>query len=400
MRILIAHNRYRQSGGEDNVAAAEAALLRRCGHAVEQLELDNDHIQGGLAKIAAAVGSLYSLHGKATVREAIERFRPDVVHVHNFFPSFSPAIFRACEQAGIPAVHTLHNFRIVCAGATLFRDGRVCEECLNERSSLPGARHGCYRGSRAGSAVSGLGMALHERLGTWAESVAAYIALTEFAAGKLGTWRVSRGKIVVKPNFTADHGVGEGDGDYAVFAGRLSPEKGLQTLIEADAAGQLAMEVVVLGDGPMLGQVTSASERPGSRLKPKGRQTHAQILEFMRHARVLVLPSLWYEGLPLVLLEAFSLGLPVLGAGHGSLAELIEPGRTGMLFEPGDALDFAAKLAWFASETSDVRTMREEARARYLERYTPEVNYLELFAIYTKVTSKAEISFAPGAHHR
>ncbi len=394
MRILIAHNRYQQGGGEDNVAAAETALLRSHGHTVEELDLDNDHIRGAWAKAAAAAGSLYSPRGKSLVEDAIARFRPDLVHVHNFFPSFSPAIFRACRAAGVPAVHTLHNFRIVCAGATLFRDGRVCEDCLTDRSPLPGVLHGCYRGSRVGSAVSGLGMALHEQLGTWEESVSAYVALTEFAAAKLSGRRIPRGKIAVKPNFTADHGVGAGDGDYAVFAGRLSPEKGLATLIEADAAGRLAMDVVILGDGPMLAQVQKASERPGSRLKPTGRQTHAQILEAMRHARVLVLPSLWYEGLPLVLLEAFSLGLPVLGAGHGGIAELIEPGRTGLLFEPGNARALADGLAFFEQ---DRHAMRREARACYEERYTPEVNYLQLSALYTKVMSGKEISLAPGA---
>ncbi len=385
MRILIAHNRYQQSGGEDGVARAEAELLRTHGHQVDRLDLDNDHIRGGWTKAVAAAESMYSFRGRAKMAEAIARARPDVVHVHNFFPSFSPSIFSVCSRAGVPVVHTLHNYRIICAGATLYRDGGTCEDCLSRRSLLPGVEHRCYRGSRLGSLVSGSGMALHSALGTW-EEVSAYIALTAFAAEKLGGWRLPREKIIVKPNFTADHGMGEGRGEYALFAGRLSPEKGIATLIAADERELLPMPVVVLGDGPMMAELTHAAVRPGSRLIVKGKQTHAQILDWMRDARVLVLPSLWYEGFPLVLLEAFSVGLPVLGANHGSIAELIEPGRTGALFTPGSAEDLSEALRGF---TNTPLEMRKAARACYLNRYTPEANYRSLLAVYTKVTSGA-----------
>ena len=225
MRILIAHNRYQQSGGEDNVAAAEANLLEKHGHSVEHLDVDNDHIQGAWSRLAAAAGSIYSLQGRSLLQAAIRRCRPDVVHVHNFFPTLSPSVFDACTAANVPVVHTLHNYRLICAGATLFRDGAVCEECPRTRGFLPGIRHACYRGSRAGSAVSGFGMALHGRIGTWDRKISAYIALTDFSAEKLSEFRLPRGKIHVKPNFTADRGVGSGDGGYALFAGRLSPEK-------------------------------------------------------------------------------------------------------------------------------------------------------------------------------
>ncbi len=388
MRILVAHNRYQQSGGEDNVAAAEANLLRAHGHIVEQLELDNDRIQGVLSQAIAAAESIYSFRAKGLVQRTLARVQPDVVHVHNFFPSFSPAIFDACFQAGVPVVHTLHNYRLACSGATLFRDGAACEDCLTQRSILPGIRHACYRNSRAGTAVTGLGMALHDRLGTWSCKVSAFIALTEFAAAKLGSFRIPREKIVVKPNFTADYGAGAGDGNYAVFAGRFSPEKGLHTLLKADAAGQLAMDIVLLGDGPLMPEVARAAARPGSRLKLMGRLPHGQILDSMRNACVLLLPSLWYEGLPLVLLEAYSFGLPVLGTDHGSIASLIEPGHTGMLFTPGDAGALSESLAWFANHPNEVRVMRQAARDCYLAKYTPEQNYRLLIALYTKVMNQ------------
>ncbi len=386
MRILIAHNRYQQSGGEDNVASAEAELLASRGHGIERLDVDNDQIQGVRSRMAAAAHSLYSLPGKTRMAAAITRFRPDIVHVHNFFPTLSPSVFHACADAGVPVVHTLHNYRIVCAGATLFRDGGICEACIAKRSPVPGIAHACYRGSRVGSAVAGLGMALHEHLGTWAEKVSGFIALTDFAAGKLGSYRLPREKIFVKPNFTADHGMGFADGDYALFAGRLSPEKGVQTLIEADQAGLLPMDVVVVGDGPLMGELTVAAGRPGSRLKLQGRQSHDEILQWMRHAQVLLLPSLWYEGLPLVLIEAFSFGLPVIGTDHGNLAGLLESGRTGLLYPPGDFRALGRALAWYQAHPEVVETMRVQARACYLEKYTPEANYHALLAIYSNVT--------------
>ncbi len=385
MRILVVHNRYQQSGGEDNVAAAEAELLLSRGHSVERLEFDNDHIQGALAQIGAAAHSMYSLPAKARARAAIAQSRPDLVHVHNFFPTLSPSVFYACAEAGVPVVHTLHNFRILCAGATLFRDGRVCEECVSQRSFLPGVRHACYRGSRAGSAVTGFGMALHDRLGTWAAKVSAFIALTEFSRDKLGSFRLPRERIFVKPNFTADRGIGAGSGEYALFVGRLSPEKGLQTLMDADRAGRLAMDMVLLGDGPLMPELTRAAARPGSRLKPQGFQPRESVLAWMREARVLLMPSLWYEGFPLVLVEALSLGLPVIAAGHGNLAALIEHGRTGLLYPPGDYAALAATLAQFADRPSAAEAMRRAARTCYLERYTPERNYRDLVSIYDRV---------------
>jgi glycosyltransferase involved in cell wall biosynthesis len=383
MRILIAHNRYKQIGGEDLVVATESGLLNSHGHTVARLDVDNDHIQGALSRITASFGSIYSSDGKQRMREAIERAKPDVVHVHNFFPTLSPSVFAACVEAGVPVVHTLHNFRILCARATLFRDGGVCEECISNRSFLPGVRHACYRSSHLGSAVAGLGMAVHDRLGTWSDKIAAYISLTSFAADKLGTFRIPREKIFVKPNSTEDRGLGTGDGNYALFAGRLNQEKGLQTLIDADTAGTLCMDIVILGDGPMREEVQRAAERPGSRLIYKGFMPHDQILDFMRSARVLIMPSIWYEGgLPLVVIEAFSLGLPVIGADLGNVAAIIKPGETGLLYPPADHQALSSALAWFMENLAEVRQMRENAREHYLATHTPEKNYQRLVEIY------------------
>jgi glycosyltransferase involved in cell wall biosynthesis len=389
MRILVVHNRYQQKGGEDTVVASEDELLRSYGHQVERLNADNEHIQDLFSRVKSAVGSVYSLPAKRKLRDVLRTTRPDVVHVHNFFPTLSPSIFSACTEAGVPVVHTLHNYRIQCAAATLYRDGKVCEECITSRSFLPGVQHACYRSSRLGSAISGASMALHAEIGTWSSRISAYIALTEFAAEKLGSYRIPRDKIFVKPNFVRDRGVGTGEGDYALFVGRLSPEKGIQTLIDADKAGSLCMDVVLLGDGPMRAQVDQAAARPGSRLKVRGFVTRDQASYLMKDARVLLMPSLWYEGDPMVVIEALSLGLPVLAAELGNTAVTVKANHMGAVYPPGDHQGLAERLAWFAAHPEQVRRMREAARTYYLATHTPELNYRKLIEIYARAQETA-----------
>jgi glycosyltransferase involved in cell wall biosynthesis len=382
LRILIAHNRYQQKGGEDTVVAAESGLLRSHGHEVNHLDIDNDHIQSTLTRITTSLGSFYSPHSHRLMQQAIQQHRPDIVHVHNFFPTFSPSVFYACAEASVPVVHTLHNYRMICASAMLFRDGHVCEECVSSRSPLPGIRHACYRSSHIGSAVVGLGSALHAHLGTWSDKVSAYIALTSFAADKLGSYRLPREKIFVKPNFTIDRGLGDGSGNYALFVGRLSPEKGIRTLIEADAAGGLYMDVVILGDGPMHDELRQAASRPGSRLIYKGFVEQSGIFDYMRSARVLLWPSLSYEGGSMVLIEALSFGLPVIGADLSHGASLIHHQETGLLFPASDHHALSATLAAYAQDPAAERHMRQRAREHYLTTYTPEMNYQRLIEIY------------------
>ena len=384
LRILIAHNRYQQKGGEDIVVAAESGLLNSYGHEVTHLDIDNDHIQTTLTCITASIGSFYSPHSHRLMQQAIQQQQPDIVHVHNFFPTFTPSVFYACAQARVPVIHTLHNYRMICASAILFRDGHVCEECVSSRSPLPGIRHACYRSSHTGSAVVGLGVALHSHLRTWSDKVSAYIALNNFAAGKLGSYRLPPEKIFVKPNFTIDRGKGDGSGDYALFVGRLSPEKGLRTLIEADAVGDLGIEVVILGDGPMRDELFLAASRPGSRLIYKGFVEQSGIFDYMRSARVLLWPSLSYEGGSMVLIEALSFGLPVIGADLGHGASLIHHQETGLLFPASDHHALSATLAAYLHDPAAEQRMRQRAREHYLTTYTPEINYQRLIEIYRK----------------
>ena len=385
MRILIAHNRYQQPGGEDQVVAAEAAMLSRYGHTVEQLPFENDSIRGPQAKCVAALGSLFSLPSYRRAVDTMCAFQPDVLHVHNFMPTLSPSIFFAAGSKRVPVVQTLHNYRLVCANAMLFREGQPCEECLEQHSFLPGIKRACYRGSRLGSAVVGASMALHSTLGTWTGRVDRYIALTEFAAQTLGRYRLPAESIRVKPNFVTDHGTGTGGGGYALFVGRLSEEKGLSTLLEADRLGRLPLPLLVVGDGPMRPQIEQACARPGSRLVALGRQNGTQVRELMKNAAVLVLPSTWYEGFPMTVVEALSTGLPIIASRIGGLPEIVIDGLCGLLHAPGDSEALSAALSAFvAMPQAGVLAMRHAGRQRYLEQFSESINIRRLLQIYAE----------------
>ncbi len=385
-RILLVHNRYRQRGGEDAAFEAEAGMLRRAGHAVRAFTVES-RTPGPLEAPAFAARALWSLHARRALRPVLASFRPDVVHFHNTFPVLSPAVYYECRKAGVPVVQTLHNYRLLCPAATLFRAGAVCEECPRARSPRPALLHGCYRGSRSQTAVVAAMLGLHRALGTWDREVGAYIALTESARRRFVEGGLPEAKVFVKPNFVALSGAAPsgGTGSYALFAGRLSPEKGVRTLLEAWrlVAG---IPLLVAGDGPLRGEAeTAASRLGGGRLRILGWQDPGRVDELMRGARFLVFPSLCYESFPLALAESFGCGLPVVAAGLGAAAEIVRDGRSGIHFRPGDAADLAGTAAWLWSRPDECRRMGGEARAQFEAEYGEPRNYRTLMGIYERL---------------
>jgi glycosyltransferase involved in cell wall biosynthesis len=385
MNILVAHNRYQQAGGEDSVVVEEVRMLQQHGHSVHQYVIDNDDIVGVWRKTATAVRSLYSRRVFQKISNLLASSQPDILHVHNFFPSISPAIFFAAERYRVPVVLTLHNYRLLCANAMLFRDGRPCEACLVSRSFFPGVRHACYRDSRIGSTIVGASNTFHAALGTWSNRIGRYIALTKFAAAKLGNDRIPREKIRVKPNFVPDRGCGQGQGGFALYVGRLSSEKGLETILAADRLGYLPLSVHIAGDGPLRSEIERACIRPGSRLVYLGRLERAQVVEQMKQATVLLVPSLWYEGFPMVMVEALSFGLPIIASRIGGLPEIVQDGDSGLLFEPGDPSSLLEALRIFGANINRIDGMRQASRAKFNDHYTEEKNYQMLIEIYREL---------------
>jgi len=359
-------------------------MLCRAGATVDLLEVSNDRIAGIRQRCSAAISLAYSIRSRELVRAEIARFRPDVVHVHNFFPLFTTSIYDADSR--IPFIQTLHNYRLLCSNALLFRANSPCEQCLGKSIPWPAVYHGCYRGSRSGSAAVALMSTVHRFRHTWNSRVSRFIALTEFArelfVRHLG---VDAKKIAVKANAADDSGLGHGKGRYALYVGRLSAEKGIATLIAAAERG-LCMPLLVAGTGPLNACIEQASAR--GILEYRRAQSRIEVARLMQHARVLLLPSLCYEGVPMVIPEAFATGLPVIASNVGALASLVTHEKNGMLVPPGDAQALAQAVRTIASSPTNEKSLRTEARLTYERSYLPEANVERLLEIYREALSE------------
>ncbi|TCP06338.1 glycosyltransferase [Caldimonas thermodepolymerans] len=374
-RVLMVHNAYQQRGGEDAVCEAEFALLAQRGHAVRLYARHNDEI-AARSRVKLAAQTVWSRRTTEELARVIEAFRPDVIHAHNTFPLVSPSLYWAADRAGVPVVQTLHNFRLMCPQAMLLREGRVCEDCVG-RLPWRGVVRACYRGSIAQSGVLAGTVVLHRAFGTYRHKVTRYVALNRFCRDKFVQAGLPAERIRIKPNFIdSPERPAWTQREGGLFVGRLSPEKGLDVL--AAAVRQLPHpRVSVVGDGE---------------LAPLARQTFGggylgfrpvdEILALMRRALYLVVPSLWYENFPRTIAEAYACGLPVIASRIGALAEIVEDGVTGLLFEPGDAQDLARRLQWAEAHPEAMREMGQAARAAYEAHYTPERNYQQLMEIY------------------
>ena len=379
--ILLLHNHYQEPGGEDQVFASEASLLEAHGHRVLRYVSHNDKVakmsRPTLAKTTVWNGTVYR-----ELRALLRRERPLVAHFHNTFPLLSPAAYYAARAERVPVVQTLHNYRLLCPNALFFREGGVCEDCLGRVVPWPGVVHACYRGSRSSSAVVATMLTTHRLAGTWSRLVTTYIALTEFARRKFAEGGLPAQDISVKPNFVyPDPGTGDGRGEYVLFVGRLAQEKGVELLLAAWERLQGRVPLKIVGDGPASPRVAEAAGRLRD-VEWLGRQPKDLVLALMKDARALIFPSVWYEGFPMVIAEAYAVGLPVIAGDLGSMSSLIDHSRTGLLFRPGDTEDLVAKVQWASTHPAELERMRKGARAEFEAKYTSERNYEVLTEIY------------------
>ena len=414
MKMLMVHNYYQQGGGEDAVFLAEQDNLRRHGAEVHTFTLSNDAINGqNPLKIAAQ--TVWNARVARQLADMVSERGIDLVHFHNTFPLVSPAAYWAVRGRGAAVVQTLHNFRLLCAAANFYREqegpdgriGRICEDCIGKLLPLPAVQHSCYRGSRAGSAaVVGMQVA-HRLLGSYSRAVDRYIALSESGRRKLIEGGLQAELLSVKPNFMVDDpGLSRPEldaGRYALFVGRLTAEKGILTLLDAWAAvdrtrlsggkgKQLTLKVA--GDGPLLAEAQRRAETlPG--VEVLGRQDAASVRGLMARATLLALPSEWYEGFPMTLLEAYACGLPVLASDIGALSSLVQDGVTGRHFRPGDAVHLAQVMEEMLSDPAHLAAMRQVARQSYLTNYTAEINAGQQLEIYRQALAHRQGAAQP-----
>jgi glycosyltransferase involved in cell wall biosynthesis len=385
MRVLVVHNRYQQPGGEDVAVAQESLLLESQGHQVIAYSRSNDELKNlsSMQRLLFVKDLVYSSDSKSEIEALLRKVRPDVVHVHNTFMMISPSVFDACRKAGIPVLQTLHNYRLICPAWTLSRNGRVCEDCV-EGGLWHGIWHGCYRESHAMTAAVAAMLKFHRISGTWNNSVDGYVALSEFARRKFIEGGLPANRIHVKPNFVqSDPGEKRKPGSFALFVGRLSPEKGVQTLISAWAQMSHSYPLVVIGDGPLRESLeVEVAKQNISSVTFKGWLPREQTIEAMKNSAFLVVPSLWYEGFPMTIAEAFACGTPVLCSKLGGMQEIVDDGRTGLHIEPGNAEDLASKVTAVLAQPEKIAQMGIAARWEYKSRYTAATNYSLLMQIY------------------
>ncbi len=379
MRILQLHTRYRQPGGEDVVVEAERAALEQAGHEVHQHLEENP--EGSVGGAAALLGSVWNPQSARRVLDAVDVARPDVAHVHNTWFASSPSVLSALRRRRIPVVMTLHNYRLVCANSLFLRDGVPCEKCLRH-GPWPAVRHGCYRGSRATSAVAAAGIAVHRGFGTWARLVDRFIVLSEFARQRMVLAGLPAQRLVLSSNFVHDPGprnAAPSRSGTVLFVGRISPEKGVHVLMDAwSAAATGGLRLDVIGDGPERARLERDAP-PG--VEFLGRCPSDEVMRRLLRARALVVPSVWYEGQPVTALEGLAAGTPLLLSGIGGLPEVLG-GRPGGWISPPNEVDALADTLGQLSDDRAVDSHGGHARRRYLDAFTPPTAVARLESVY------------------
>lgn len=390
MKILTVHNFYQQAGGEDVVFANETELLREHGHTVIEFTAHNDAVST-MGKAKLAINTVWSREYKHKLAAVIAEQRPDIAHFHNTFMVISPAAYYACHEAGIPIIQTLHNYRLFCLNATFYRDQHVCEDCVGKLLPYPGIVHGCYRESKVISGVVAGMLTTHRLRGTYQRVIDTYIVLTEFARQKFADLGLPADKLKLKTNFLKDDpGVGKHDGNYAVFVGRLTEEKGVRLMLEAwRQSPEIPLKVV--GDGPLMSAAQAyIDEHKMSWVTLAGRQPRAETLRLIQGAKALIFPSQWYEGMPMTIIEAFACGTPVIAADLGSMATVVQHEVNGLHFAAGSADDLAVQARHLWNQPAVAAQLGIAARRDFEANYTASENYEQLLRIYSDTLERKQ----------
>lgn len=385
--VLLAHNFYRSGvpSGENIAFEAEMSLLDRHHHKTQLFARYSDDIEsrGPVGKIASAIGVPCNLSTARAIHQTVEDSKPDVVHVHNTFPLLSPSIFQAIGRRAA-RVLTLHNYRLFCPAAIPMRDGKVCTECLDRHSAMPSLVYGCYRDSRTATLPLAISVGLHRLLGTWTKHVDAFICLTEFQRRRMVEAGLPAHKVHVKPNFypgSPEVIPWHHRTPYVVYAGRLTAEKGVISLLRAwQRWGINAPELRIIGDGALRPEL----ERMAAGLPVR---FLGQVIPEIAHALIskahlLVLPSECLETFGLVVTEAFAFGTPAAVSNLGPLPSIVEHGRSGIVFEPADPESMMQEIRAAWETPGFLKSLGLGARLEFEKKYTEETNYRMLMDIY------------------
>lgn len=390
MKILIIHNKYQIPGGEDIVFDRESNLLEASGHQVYQYIKENNEIAKSISKLEAGIRVVWSKKDFLEVSRIIQDCRPDIIHVHNFFPLISPSIYYAASKYNIPIIQTLHNYRLWCLNGYFIRENKPCELCLGKPVPLPGIFYKCYHKSMLQSAAVALMQVSHKLLGTWEKKASRYIVMTEFFRKKAIEGGLPSAKLIVKPNFlNHDPGQEFNKSDFLLYVGRLSPEKGIHVLLQTWLNHPNLPPLKLIGQGLLADDVLQAASQH-SNIEYIGSLPPYQVYDWMGKAKALIFPSQWYEGLPLTIIESFAKGTPVIASKLGAMKSLIKHEYNGLHFEPGNTEDMISKVHWMTRNPDRWVNMQQNARRDFEENFTAEKNYQMLIEIYQQAISQVK----------
>jgi glycosyltransferase involved in cell wall biosynthesis len=387
VKILMVHNRYQAAGGEDASTDAQVALLRDSGHGVVRVEDTNERI-AELGNARTAARSIWSPEAKRRIVGILSDGGFDIMHVQNLFPLFSPSIYYAAAECGVPVVQSLRNFRALCPEGMLCRDGRVCTDCLGKPVAWPGVRHGCYRDSVPGTAVVATMATAHRVIGTWRKRVARYVTPSAHTRDLYVAGGWDPDTIDVIPNHVyPDPGPGRGDGGYAIYAGRLAPPKGLDTLIAAWHHGQFDIPLKIAGEGPLKHLVEQAAAA-NPNIEFLGEVTPEETSALVGRAAFSIVPTVGIETFGRVAAESLAAGTPVVAADHGGLSEIVVDGKTGLLFPPGDVSALTDAIDTLVADPERLAAMRAVARQDFLDRYAGSQVLAKWVDLYREVIAR------------
>ncbi len=394
MNILQVHNKYKILGGEWTVLHQEYELLKK-NHSVDQFIVDNNiELSSVIDKLKLVYKTHYNKQAKSKISEKLKQGNYDVMHTHNFFPLLSPSIFEAAREAGIPSILSLHNFRLIHPNGLLYHNGKIDHRSING-SAYNCVWDGVYRNSKLQTAVAAHMIEYHRKQKTWQNLPSAFIALSEFSKQMFVDGGLPKERIFIKPNFIEDplnNGSGlkiqEKKENMFLFVGRISTEKGIQDLIECWIQNKIKAKLVIAGDGPLRSKLEDKSKANPS-VQWLGQISREEILQKLSVAKAMLFPTKCYEGQPLIILEALSVGCPVITSKIGNPQNMIDDGGSGLHFKTGDIKDMYQKISHIYYKTENRKEMSKKARERYLQNYTPEKNLEMMLDIY-KAAAKLE----------
>jgi glycosyltransferase involved in cell wall biosynthesis len=387
VKVLQIYNQQRSRfGGEPTVIDATMRVLSQNGHQVRLVMKSSRVLENSiLRRMNAFWGGIYNVNAYREMLRVIESDRPDVVHVHSVYPMFSPSILVACQRKNVPVVMTVHSHNLTCPTWYHLYKGRVCEDCVGGheyRCVLKNCRNNVFE-----SSAYALRSGVARKFRLFHDNVSVLIVLTQFAKTKLlqAGFREDQISVVPNPASVKEFAADQTEGNYVAFAGRISPEKGIDTLLAA-AAQMPDVPFKVAGDGDAIWELKAKAP---SNVAFVGRLSGDELSEFYDRSRMVVVPSLWFEQFPMVVLEAMGRALPVIGSRIGGLPEIIEEGITGSIFEPGNSADLLRQLRRLWEDPQLCRRMGLAGREKVQQEYTEDIYLRNLIAVYQSAIQRS-----------